>query len=176
VRAEQLEEAIYEVIGDLQTDPVSDEELQKVKNQLRVQTIRFMDMMSGIGILFYLGQNASMGDWTEANNNPNMCDQVTAADVQRVANTYFANDQRNVMIINTKGGAEGESGEDEDPRYKQMVDMINSIDDAARLEQMIGMFGGRIDQIEDPEQKAKMEQLLEMANERLKVLKAAEAN
>jgi predicted Zn-dependent peptidase len=176
VRAEQLEEAIYEVIEDLKTKPVPEEELQKVKNQLRVQTIRFMDIMSGIGILFYLGQNAAMGDWTEANNNPVMCDKVTAGDIQRVANEYFAKDQRNVLIINTKGDVEGEAGEDEDPRFKQMVEMINSIDDAARLEQMIGMFGGRIDQVEDPEQKAKMEKLLEIANERLKELKAAEEN
>ena len=68
--AEQLEEAMYEVIEELKTDPVPEEELQKVKNQLRVQKIRFMDIMSGIGMLFYLGQNAALGDWTEANNNP----------------------------------------------------------------------------------------------------------
>jgi len=53
-----------------------------------------MDMMSGIGILFYLGQHASLGDWTEANNNPDQCDLVTAEDIQRVANKYFARDQR----------------------------------------------------------------------------------
>jgi predicted Zn-dependent peptidase len=176
VRAEQLEEAIYEVIEDLKTEPVPEEELQKVKNQLRVQTIRFMDIMSGIGVLFYLGQNAAMGDWTEANNHPAMCDQVTAEDVRRVANTYFANNQRNVMIINTKPGPEGEDEESEDPRFTQMVQMINSIDDATRLEQMIGMFAGRIDQADGPKQKASMEKLLEMANERLKELKAAEAN
>ena len=70
VKAEKLEEAMYEVLDDLQKNPASEEELQKVKNQLRVQTIRFMDIMSGIGILFYLGQNAALGDWTEANANP----------------------------------------------------------------------------------------------------------
>ena len=35
VRAEQLEEAIYEVLDDLKENPVPEEELQKVKNQLR---------------------------------------------------------------------------------------------------------------------------------------------
>jgi predicted Zn-dependent peptidase len=176
VRAEQLEEAMYEVLDDLKKEPVSDEELQKVKNQLRVQKIRFMDIMSGIGVLFYLGQNAAMGDWTEANNNPEMCDQVTASDVQRVANAYFADDQRNVMIINTKAGPEGEEGGGEDPRYVRMVNMIESIEDAARLEQMIGMMSQRMDQADDPEQRARMEKLLELANERLKALKAAEAD
>jgi predicted Zn-dependent peptidase len=174
VRAEQLEAAMYEVIDDLQKNPVTAEELQKVKNQLRVQKIRAMDIMSGIGILFYLGDNAAKGDWTEANNNPDKCDLVTAADVQRVANAYFANDQRNVLIINSKSAAEGEGGGGEDPRFAQAVQMIQSMKDAARLEQMIQMFSMRVDQVEDPQEKEQMEKLLKIANEHLKELKAAE--
>jgi predicted Zn-dependent peptidase len=174
VRAEQLEEAIYEVIDDLQQNPVPEDELQKVKNQLRVQTIRFMDIMSGIGILFYLGQNAAFGDWTEANNHPEKCDLVTAEDVQRVANEYFADDQRNVLIINTKASAKEEGEGGEDSRFTQMVNMIKSIKDSAQLEQMMGMFGSRIDQVEDPERRASMEKLMKIAEEHLKELKAAE--
>jgi predicted Zn-dependent peptidase len=175
VRAEQLEEAVYEVLDDLQKNPVSDKELQKVKNQLRVENIRFMDMMSGIGILFYLGSNAALGDWAEANNNPEKCDVVTAEDIQRVANKYFTKNQRNVMIVNTKDAPEGkESGED--PRYTQMVEMINSIEDAGRLEQMMGMMSQRMDQVEDAEERAAMEKLLKLAGERLKTLKAAETD
>jgi len=174
VRAEQLEEAMVEVIEDLKKNPASEEELQKVRNQLRVQKIRSMDIMSGIGILFYLGENAAKGDWTEANNNPNKCDLVTAADVQRVADKYFANDQRNVMIVNTKAAPEGEAGGGEDPRFAQAVQMIKSMKDAPKLEQMIQMFSMRMDQAEDPEQKAQMEKLLKIANEHLKELKAAE--
>ncbi|MFH1313501.1 MAG: pitrilysin family protein [Candidatus Eisenbacteria bacterium] len=175
VRAEALEEAMYEVIRDMKTNPVSDAELQKVKNQLRVQKIRLMDIMSGMGILFFLGSDAAMGDWTEANNNPDKLDLVTAEAVQRVANRYFADDQRNVMIVNTKGGRESEDGGGKDPRFAQAVQMIESIDDAARLEQMIGMFSMRLDQVEDPEERAQMEQLLKIANEHLKKLRAAEA-
>ena len=174
VRPEQLEAAMYQVIEDLQENPVTEEELQKVKNQLRVQQIRFMDIMSGIGILFYMGQHAALGDWTEANNGPDKIDVVTAEDVRRVANRYFTKDQRNVLIVNTKGGAENDTEGGEDPRFAQAVQMIKSIEDPARLEQMIGMFGGRMDQIEDAEERAQMEQLLKIANEHLKELKAAE--
>jgi predicted Zn-dependent peptidase len=174
VRAEQLEAAMYEVIEDLQKNPVSAEELQKVKNQLRVETIRFLDLMSGIGMLFYLGPNAAKGDWTEANNNPIKCDQVTAEDIQRVANQYFGKNQRNVLIINSKEAPEGEGG-GEDPRFTQAVQMIKSVTDAAQLEQMIGMFSMRMDQVEDPEQRARMEQLLQIASDRLKELKADES-
>ncbi len=174
VRAEQLEAAMYEVMEDLKNNPVPEEELQKVKNQLRVQKIRFMDIMSGIGILFYLGSNAAMGDWTEANNNPKMCDLVTAEDVQRVANEYFADDQRNVMIVNTKAGPEGEGEAGEDPQFARAVQMIKSVKDAARLEQMIGMFSMQMDQVEDPKERVQMEKLLKIANERLNELKVGE--
>jgi predicted Zn-dependent peptidase len=174
VRAEQLEAGMYEVIEDLKQDPVTEEELQKVKNQIRVQQIRFMNIMSGIGILFYMGQHAALGDWTEANNAPKKIDMVTAEDVRRVANKYFAKDQRNVLIVNTKGGPEEGPGEGEDPQVAQAITMIKSIDDPARLEQMIGMFSLRMDQIEDAEERAQMEKLLKIANDHLKELKAAE--
>ncbi len=173
VRAEQLEKAMYEVIEDLKNSPVTEKELQKVKNQLRVQNIRFMDIMSGIGILFYLGQHAAMGDWTEVNNNPKMCDLVTAEDIQRVAKKYFAKDQRNTLIINTKAGPEGKETGGEDPGFAQAVQMIKSMTDTARLEQMIGMFSMQLDQVEDPEERAQMEKILKIAQEHLKELKAA---
>ncbi|MEW5925809.1 MAG: insulinase family protein, partial [Candidatus Zixiibacteriota bacterium] len=174
VKAEQLEEAMNEVIEDLKKNPVPEEELQKVKNQLRVEQIRFMDIMSGIGILFVLGQNAALGDWTEANNNAVKLEKVTAADVQRVANEYFMDDQRNVLIINSKEGQESEEGA-EDPQFAQMVQMIKSMTNAAQLEQMIGMVSMRLDQIEDPKEKANAEKLLKIANEHLNQLKAAES-
>ncbi|MFH1699726.1 MAG: pitrilysin family protein [Candidatus Zixiibacteriota bacterium] len=172
VKAKQLEQAMYEVIEDLRNNPVSEQELQKVKNQLRVDKIKFMDIMSGIGVLFNLGMNAAMGDWTEVNNNPEMCDLVSAEDIQRVANKYFTDDQKNVLIINAKA-AEGSEGAP-DPQFVQMVQRIKSMTDADRLEQMIGMFSMGIDQAENPEEKAQMEEILKIANDHLKELRAAE--
>ena len=174
VKAEQLEEAMYEVLDDLRKNPVPEQELQKVKNQLRVETIRFLDLMSGIGMLFYLGSNAAMGDWTEANNNPDRCDAVTAEDVQRVASRYFDKSRRNVLIINSKETGEEESPGGGDPMLAQVTQMIESMTDAAQLEQMMGMLSMRMEQVEDPERRTGMEKLLELATERLKELKAAE--
>ncbi|TFH63934.1 MAG: insulinase family protein [Candidatus Zixiibacteriota bacterium] len=172
-KPEQLEAAIYEVIEDLQKNPVPADELQKVKNQLRVQSIRAIDFMSGMGILFVLGQNAALGDWTETNNGPKMDDLVTAADIQRVANTYFAKNQRNVLLIDTKAesAAGGEQGED--PQLAQAVQMIKSVKDPARLEKMIVMFSMQLDNVKDPNEKSQMEKLLKIANEHLKEPKAA---
>ncbi len=173
-RAEDLEAAIYEVIDDLQANLVSAEELQKVKNQLRVRKIRFMDMMGGLGIMFQIAQNAGMGDWAEVNNNPRMCDLVTAEDVQRVARRYFARDQRNVLIINSKTAPGGASPPAEDPRAAQMAQMIQAMTDAAQLEQMIGMVSMRLESVEDPARKAQMEKMIKLAVARLEELKAAQ--
>lgn len=176
VKAEQLESAMNEVIEDLKTNPVTEEELQKVKNQLTVERIRFMDIMSGIGILFFLGSDAAKGDWTEANNSSAKLQAVTAEDVLRVANKYFADDQRNVLIINSKesAGPEGESAED--AQFAQMVKAISSMTDAAQLQQFIGMLSMGMDRTEDPKEKEMMEKLLGLANKRLEELKAAEDN
>jgi predicted Zn-dependent peptidase len=177
VKAEQLEEAMYEVINDLMTNPVTEEELQKVKNQLMVQKIRFMDIMSGIGVLFYLGENSAYGDWTEANNGLKKLQAVSADDVQRVANKYFADDQRNVLIINSKTGAgDVEAEASEDDHFNQMVEMVNSMTEASKLQQMIGMVSMQLDKIEDPQEKEMMEKLLGVANKKLAELKAAEEN
>jgi len=174
VRAEQLEEAVYEVLEELKTEPVPAEELQKVKNQLRVQRIRFMDVMSGLGIMFLLAPDAAMGDWAETNNHPIRCDQVTAEDILRVANKYFVKDQHSVLIINSKASANDDEGGGEDPRAAQMAQMIKSIADPAQLEQMIAMVSMRMDGVEDPERRAQMEMMLKLATERLEELKAAE--
>jgi predicted Zn-dependent peptidase len=173
VKPEQLEAAIYEVINDLRTNPVPDQELQKVKNNLRVDQIRFMDIMSGIGMLFYLGPNAAMGDWTEANNHLDKVDQVTADDVKRVAIEYFESSQRNILLINAKASG-GEEEKKEDGQFARFVQMIKGSEDAAKLEQMVGMLSMQLDKIEDPVEKEQMEQLLGIARERIAELKTGE--
>jgi len=56
------------------------------------------------------------------------------------------------------------------------VQMINSMEDAAKLEQMMGMVSMQLDQVEDPKEREDMEKLLKIAGERVKELKAAESN
>ena len=171
VKPEQLEEAIYEVIEGLKTNPVPAEEIQKIKNKLRVDQIRFMDIMSGIGTLFYLGMNAAKGDWTEANNHLDMCDLVTAENIQKVANEYFGTNQRNILLVNSKTVVEEEEKE-EDGQFARFVQMIKSSEDPARLEQMVGMLSMQLNQIEDPDEKEQMEKLLGIARERIEELRA----
>ncbi len=169
-----LEAAVYEVMTELQTNPITEKELQKVKNQYMVDNIRFMDIMSGIGILFYLGSNAAYGDWTEANNGPARVQQVTVDDVMRVANKYFEPKQRNVLLIDTKEVCAPGEEPPMDPQMAQAVQMIKGMNDPAKLEQMMGMFSMQLDSIEDPDERTQMEQLLQIAKDHLATLKAAE--
>ncbi len=172
VRPEQLESAIYEVIEDLKTNPVGDEELQKVKNKIRVEQIRFMDLMSGIGTLFYIGSSAAMGDWTEANTHLDKVDLVSAGDIERVASMYFKPTQRNILLINAKSTTAADEGDDN--HLAQSLQMIESTEDTAMLEQMAGMLSMQIDKIEDPDKKEQMEQLLGATSKRIAELKAGE--
>ncbi len=172
VKAEELEAAIGEAVDELKAELVTPEELQKVKNQEKVSNIRFMDIMGGIGVLFMIAPNAAMGDWEEVNRAPRMLDAVTAEDVRRVANTYFANDQRNVLIINTKNAPAGEEPK-QGPGGGGMEERIKAIEDPAQLEQVIGMINMGLGQTEDPERKEQLENMLAIAAARLEELKKA---
>lgn len=173
-QSEDLEEAIYEVLTDLKSNPVSEHELQKVKNQMQVRNIRFMDMMSGLGILFMLAPNTAMGDWSEVNHGPAMRQQVTASDIRRVANQYFADDQRSILNINQKAGTGSPESEGDDSRLAQMVERIKSMKDPVQLQQMIGMVSMGLEQVEDPERREQMEKMIQVATEHLESLKAAD--
>ncbi len=170
VKAEELEAAIHEVVAELQSELVTPEELQKVKNQEKVGNIRFMDIMGGIGVLFMIAPNAAMGDWEEVNRAPLMLDAVTAEDIRRVANSYFADDQSCVLIINSKDAPEGEEPKRGDGG---MEERLKAIDDPAQLEQAIGMINMGLGQAEDPERIEQLEKILAIATERLEELKKA---
>jgi hypothetical protein len=78
------------------------------------------------------------------------------------------------MIVNTKAASGGEGGaEAEDPQFTQAVQMIKSISNPAQLEQLVGMVSMQLDRASDPKEKAQIEKLIKIANDRLAELKAA---
>jgi predicted Zn-dependent peptidase len=172
-RAEELEGAIYEVVSDLKTNLVPEDELQKVKNQMQVRNIRFMDMMGGLGILFRLAPSAAMGDWEETNNATDKQLQVTAEDVRRVAQQYLNNEERSVLIINPDESEEGGAQKPPaNPMIAQMEQRIKGMTNVSEVEQMIGMISSRLDGVEDPDRKASMELMIKIATDHLETLKS----
>jgi predicted Zn-dependent peptidase len=98
---EEVELAIYREMDRLRTEEVPGEELQKVKNNFAAYEYR--RLASNMSILMQLIFNDGLGDWREINEAGPKHQEVTAADVKRVANTYFTKENRNVAIYTRKG-------------------------------------------------------------------------
>src|SRR5882672_6897108 len=106
---EQVEQAIYKEIEKLQTEPVPERELQKVKNQQAATNFRALQSN------FSLMQQLLIADisrgWQTINTEPPRVQAVTAEDVQRIAKKYFAPEGRNVLVLNTKKAAAAGGGQ-----------------------------------------------------------------
>ena len=100
---EEVEQAIYANLETLKQEEVPPEELQKVKNNFAAAEYR--RLTSNSAIRMYLIFNDGAGDWREINEAGPKIQAVTAADVQRVANTYFSRENRTVAVYTRKAGA-----------------------------------------------------------------------
>ena len=118
---DEVERGIYREIEKLQADEVPSKELQKVKNNFAAAEYR--KLSSNMAILQQLIRTDGNGRWQEINEAGAKIQAVTAADVQRVAKTYFNKENRSVCTYTRKAGG---AGEDPDlanltPEQKQFV-------------------------------------------------------
>jgi predicted Zn-dependent peptidase len=103
--AEDVEEAIYEELERLKTTPVTDRELQKVKNQLEADFIRSLESASGLASK--IASYEAIYGWRYINTLVERTTAVTPEDIMRVANKYFTKTNRTVAIlVNKKKGKE----------------------------------------------------------------------
>ena len=93
---EEVEQAIYAELEKLKTEPVGRRELQKVKNQNAADTFR--GLRSNFGLMMQLLIREGNRGWEHVNSDPALYEAVTAADVMRVAGTYFKPETRAVAI------------------------------------------------------------------------------
>ena len=89
---EDVERALYKELEKLQTEPVTHRELQKVKNQNAARNFRRLRF--NFGLMLELLVRAAWRDWGTINTDPALYDAVTAEDIMRIANTYFAPENR----------------------------------------------------------------------------------
>jgi len=101
---EELELAWLEQIDLLKTEPVSDRELQKIKNQSAADTFR--ELQDNSSLFFQLAITEAYGGYEYLNNYPRAIQAVTAEDIMRVANAYFSNSARAVSMYTRKTGGE----------------------------------------------------------------------
>lgn len=92
---EDSEKAIYEIVERLKNEPIDDVTLKRVKTKVRAQLIRQLASNSGLAsqLTFY---HANYGDWRMLFKGVEEIEKVTAADVRRVAKTYFTQKARTV--------------------------------------------------------------------------------
>jgi predicted Zn-dependent peptidase len=97
ISTEQLEKSIYQEIDRLKKEPVSQWELEKVKNQNDMNFISLMQdrMMLADGMAT---AKAWTGDWRNIDNRDKIR-SVTAEDVMRVANRYLVKSNRTVSTL-----------------------------------------------------------------------------
>jgi predicted Zn-dependent peptidase len=173
---EQLEAAWYRELERLQSEPVPDLELQKVKNQIAADAFRRLEspFFLMLQLLWYEGT----GDWTYLNDWAEKTLAVTAADVQRVAREYFAPENRAVGLYHRKAGTAAEELPPEvaalpaeaQVRVKAQISQLRGVEDPAQMEQIVATLEGQRGEVPEP-MRAAFEVVLKVAQERLAELR-----
>jgi predicted Zn-dependent peptidase len=96
--AEELEKALLRELEQLKKEPVSDPDLQKIKNQIQTSFLRKLDSNSSLAYWLSYGQSL-FGDWRYTTDRIKAYEKVTAEDVRRVARKYFIPKNRTVAIL-----------------------------------------------------------------------------
>jgi zinc protease len=92
------EKALYDELTRLGTEPVSDSELRKAKNQMLAQFYRGMKTIEGRANA--LGTfEVFQGDYVKLFETDKRIEAVTASDLQRVAKQYFTGKNRTVATL-----------------------------------------------------------------------------
>ena len=103
--------AIHAEIDRLKKEDISDEELKMIKTRSKANLIRGLADNQGLATQLATYQTR-YGDWRELFRSVDRIDQVTKADIRRIANEVFVDTNRTVGVIETGGGASpGASGE-----------------------------------------------------------------
>ncbi|HTZ39605.1 MAG TPA: pitrilysin family protein [Syntrophales bacterium] len=99
--AEELEQAIYQEIEKLKTEPVKKQELEKIINQLRAEFIRDLSSNSGLSsrLSYY---EIITGDYRYLTRYVQMIEKVTPKDVMAAAKKYLTEENRTVAVLKKK--------------------------------------------------------------------------
>jgi predicted Zn-dependent peptidase len=98
--AKDMAGPIHEEIERLKTQDVSDEELSSIKTRAKADLIRGLNDNQGLAVQLAEYQ-ADYGDWRELFHQITRISAVTKADIRRVANKTFTEDNRTVGRLET---------------------------------------------------------------------------
>lgn len=110
-KPEEMAEAIHAEIDRLKKEDISDDELKMIKTRAKANLIRGLADNEGLATQLATYQTR-YGDWRELFRSVDRIDQVTKADIRRVANEVFTDTNRTVGIIeNSRAGGGGQGGD-----------------------------------------------------------------
>lgn len=95
---QEIESAVYEELERLQREPPTDYEMQRIRNQVEAASIGRIQNAFSLALQL-ASSEAVWGDWAQAFRWERANLDVTAADVQRVARTYFSRNNRTVATL-----------------------------------------------------------------------------
>jgi predicted Zn-dependent peptidase len=107
---QEVADAIHAEIDRLKKEDISDDELKMIKTRTKANLIRGLADNEGLASQLATYQTR-YGDWRELFHSVEHIDQVTKADIRRVANSTFVDTNRTIGVIETGGG--GSPGEKE---------------------------------------------------------------
>ncbi len=103
---EQVEQGWYKALQRIIDEPIPEEELRKVKNNIAADAYRRLE--NPFFLLIQLILYDGLGDWEYLNYWSEKTLAVTAEDVKRVAQEYFTPENRAVAQYTRKAGTEAE--------------------------------------------------------------------
>ena len=107
---QEIAEAIHVEIERLKKEDISDDELKMIKTRAKANLIRGLDDNEGLATQLATYQTR-YGDWRELFRSVDRIENVTKADIRRVANETFSDTNRTIGVIETaaasgRGGAQ----------------------------------------------------------------------
>src|SRR5579859_4585507 len=107
---QEMADGIHAEIDRLKKEDISDDELKMIKTRAKANLIRGLADNEGLASQIATYQ-ARYGDWRELFRSVEHIDQVTKADIRRVANEIFVENNRTIGVIETGGGGSPGGGE-----------------------------------------------------------------
>jgi predicted Zn-dependent peptidase len=105
---QEMADAIHAEIDRLKKEDISDDELKMIKTRSKANLIRGLADNQGLATQLATYQTR-YGDWRELFHSVDRIDQVSKADIRRIANQVFTDTNRTVGQIETAGGGQQSS-------------------------------------------------------------------
>lgn len=107
VDLDDIEQVIYEELDRIREGDITPEEIERVRTLARAGVIRGLQSNQGMALNFAQA-HAQRGSWRTIFTDLDLMEEVTAEDLQRVANTFFIRKNRTVGSIRTIESPDGD--------------------------------------------------------------------